>query len=228
MRAGRGVAASIVVCPVQRGLGRSGTGYYNLMRDVDAILDELYVGQERVTRDEIYRRVVSAGAPVEVVVALDSLPEGEYAQDEVSEALRHTDGGAQLESAGGIPAYDLGDADLLREMGDVHRTRDETLRHGSEQALAHHDQRTAELEDEYLRRFPEREVDPMRLRAGARERSVRRNWPDDRNVRTGAEQPWEPEDLAVAEGRDPTPEHLRRARAELDQQGPSAIERTVP
>ena len=49
------------------------------MRDVDAILDELYVGQERVTRDEIYRRVVSAEAPVEIVTALDSLPEGEYA-----------------------------------------------------------------------------------------------------------------------------------------------------
>jgi hypothetical protein len=197
------------------------------MRDVDTILDELYVGQERVTRDEIYRRVVSADAPVDIIVALDSLPEGEYAQDEVSEALRHV-GGASLESAGGIAANDLGDEDLLRELGDVHRTRHETLRHGSDHALATHDQRTAELEDEYLRRFPEREVDPMRLRAGARERSVRRNWPDDRDVRTGAEQPWEPEDLAVAEGRDPTPEHVKRARAELDTQGPSAIERTVP
>jgi hypothetical protein len=46
--------------------------------------------------------------------------------------------------------------------------------------------------------------------------------------RTGAEQPWDPEDLAVAEGRDPTPENVERARRELDRDGPAAIERTVP
>jgi len=47
-------------------------------------------------------------------------------------------------------------------------------------------------------------------------------------VRTGADQPWDPEDLAVAEGRDPTPENVERARRELDRDGPAAIERTVP
>lgn len=47
-------------------------------------------------------------------------------------------------------------------------------------------------------------------------------------VRTGAEQPWDPEDLAVAEGRDPTPENIERARHELEEWGPSAIEKTVP
>lgn len=47
-------------------------------------------------------------------------------------------------------------------------------------------------------------------------------------VRTGAEQPWDPEDLAVAEGRDPTPENVERARRELDRDGAAAIERTVP
>ena len=46
--------------------------------------------------------------------------------------------------------------------------------------------------------------------------------------RTGAEQPWDPEDLAVAEGRDPTPENIERARKELERDGPAAIERTVP
>jgi hypothetical protein len=46
--------------------------------------------------------------------------------------------------------------------------------------------------------------------------------------RTGAEQPWDPEDLAVAEGRDPTPENVERARGELDRLGAAAIERTVP
>ena len=47
-------------------------------------------------------------------------------------------------------------------------------------------------------------------------------------VRTGAEQPWDPEDLAVAEGRDPTPRNIERARRELEQWGPAAIEKTVP
>lgn len=47
-------------------------------------------------------------------------------------------------------------------------------------------------------------------------------------VRTGADQPWDPEDLAVAEGRDPTPENIERARRELERDGPAAIERTVP
>ncbi|GAA2613118.1 hypothetical protein [Paractinoplanes durhamensis] len=46
--------------------------------------------------------------------------------------------------------------------------------------------------------------------------------------RTGADQPWDPEDLAVAEGRDPTPENVARARKELEEDGPAAIERTVP
>lgn len=125
----------------------------------------------------------------------------------------------------GVPAELLDTEDLLRELASTHRTRHETLRHGSEQALEHHTSRMAELEREYLRRFPEREVDPQRLTEGARERDPDR-MPG--TARTGAEQPWEPEDLAVAEGRDPTPGNVERARQELDQQGPAAIERTVP
>ena len=46
--------------------------------------------------------------------------------------------------------------------------------------------------------------------------------------RTGADQPWDPEDLAVAQGKDPTPENIARARAELERDGAAAIERTVP
>jgi hypothetical protein len=46
--------------------------------------------------------------------------------------------------------------------------------------------------------------------------------------RTGAEQPWDPEDLAVAKGQDPTPRNVRRSREELDREGPAAIEKTVP
>jgi hypothetical protein len=47
-------------------------------------------------------------------------------------------------------------------------------------------------------------------------------------IRTGADQPWEPEDLAEAEGRDPTPANVERAREELERDGAAAIERTVP
>lgn len=46
--------------------------------------------------------------------------------------------------------------------------------------------------------------------------------------RTGAEQPWDPEDLAVAQGKYPTPENIARARAELERDGAAAIEKTVP
>jgi hypothetical protein len=48
------------------------------------------------------------------------------------------------------------------------------------------------------------------------------------NIRTGAEQPWEPEDLVRARGQDPTPENVERARRDLAEHGPEAVERTVP
>ncbi|WP_328851765.1 hypothetical protein OG994_30815 [Micromonospora globbae] len=48
------------------------------------------------------------------------------------------------------------------------------------------------------------------------------------NIRTGAEQPWEPEDLVMARGQDLTPENIERARRDLDELGQAAVERTVP
>jgi len=70
----------------------------------------------------------------------------------------------------GVPPEQLSDDDLTREIQSLARTRQDTLRHGSDAALAEHDRRTAELEAEYLRRFPDREIDPQRLREGARRR----------------------------------------------------------
>jgi hypothetical protein len=49
-----------------------------------------------------------------------------------------------------------------------------------------------------------------------------------RPARTGAEQEWDPEDLAVAQGHDPTPANVERARRQLEDEGPAAIEKTVP
>lgn len=66
----------------------------------------------------------------------------------------------------GIDPAELTDEDLMRELRSLHRTRLDTLRHGSEAALEHHLRRTAELETEYLTRYPGREVDPHRLRDG--------------------------------------------------------------
>ncbi|WP_425570849.1 DUF6158 family protein [Rugosimonospora acidiphila] len=200
---------------------------------------------------------------------------------------------------------DLTDDDLLRELAELHRTRHQTLRHASDQALDRHDERTTELEAEYLRRFPEREVDPERVRSGARQRraetirpieetqevelavgdegpvrslaeqggapppfrepapvsaagpasgvgprgglaretsaeqrqSLPRGpaaaraagaSPDTGAARTGAEQPWDPEDLTVAQGHDPNRRNRENARQELAREGRSAIERTVP
>jgi Family of unknown function (DUF6158) len=64
----------------------------------------------------------------------------------------------------GVDPAELSDDDLLRELQSLHRTRLDTLRHGSEAALDTHLRRTAELETEYLARNPGREVDPARLR----------------------------------------------------------------
>ena len=70
----------------------------------------------------------------------------------------------------GVPATELAEQDLLRELAHLHETRHTTFLHGSGDALEAHTRRTGELEAEYLRRHPEREIDPDRLRAGARER----------------------------------------------------------
>ncbi|MFG3280981.1 DUF6158 family protein [Streptomyces sp. NPDC048111] len=70
----------------------------------------------------------------------------------------------------GRSARDLADDHLLRELESVHRTRHETLLHGSDDALATHTRRMQELEDEYLRRHPERSQAAGRTRSGARAR----------------------------------------------------------
>lgn len=63
----------------------------------------------------------------------------------------------------GIDPAGLSEEDLFRELASLHRTRLHTLRHGPDAALDNHFKRTADLEAEYLTRFPGREVDPSRL-----------------------------------------------------------------
>ena len=73
----------------------------------------------------------------------------------------------------GVSPEDLAETDLIRELEHLHRTRHDTFLHGASDALLEHTRRSAELEREYLRRHPERDVDPARTRAGARASDAR-------------------------------------------------------
>jgi len=134
------------------------------MTQAAALIAELFTGVDRLTSEEVVRRAVAADAPAGVVIQLEAVPEGEYSQDELAEAIAVRAGLVTPLDAMGIAPTSLSDDDLLHELYQVHRTRHETLRHGSDDALGQHDRRTAELETEYRRRFPQREVDERRLR----------------------------------------------------------------
>ncbi len=71
----------------------------------------------------------------------------------------------------GIDPRQLSDEALERELAHLHETRHDTFLHGSDDALAFHTSRTQELEQEYLRRNPDRVVDARRTRIGNRELS---------------------------------------------------------
>ena len=71
----------------------------------------------------------------------------------------------------GVPAHQLTDESLERELRHLHETRNDTFLHGSEDALAFHSDRTGCLEQEYLRRNPDRVPDARRTRHGSRELS---------------------------------------------------------
>ena len=75
-------------------------------------------------------------------------------------------------TAPGAAARELEDGRLLKELETIHRTRHETLLHGSDEALATHTQRLKELEEEYLRRHPQRATTAGRTREGARARTT--------------------------------------------------------
>lgn len=72
----------------------------------------------------------------------------------------------------GVPPAELEEAQLIKELENIHRTRHDTLLHGSPDALTAHSRRMAELEGEYLRRHPSRQVTKNRTREGARRRSA--------------------------------------------------------
>jgi hypothetical protein len=67
----------------------------------------------------------------------------------------------------GIPPADLDDDRLLTELESIHRTRHDTFLHGTPEALVTHGERMQALEDEYLRRYPQREVWAERTAEGS-------------------------------------------------------------
>ncbi|MGZ4120748.1 MAG: DUF6158 family protein [Actinomycetota bacterium] len=72
----------------------------------------------------------------------------------------------------GVPAKELSDVALRRELRNMWRTREETIRHGGSHAIATHTRRMLQLEDEYVTRFKrETEAVPSRTRRGSRARS---------------------------------------------------------
>lgn len=72
----------------------------------------------------------------------------------------------------GIPADQLGDDDLRREMRHLHETRHDTVLSAGESALETHTRRMLALEQEFLRRFPEEAApEPLRTQGGQQARA---------------------------------------------------------
>ena len=127
---------------------------------VSALLEGIFAGSEQVNVEEMRRRAAVADLPRELTAAIGELPEGLYSLKDAQAALRLGEG---------IPADELSEEDLLREMESLGSTRADTMRHGSWAALARHTTRMHELENEYLERHPDREISPGRTREGSRE-----------------------------------------------------------
>ncbi|MFG2877764.1 hypothetical protein ACGFYU_22665 [Streptomyces sp. NPDC048337] len=47
-------------------------------------------------------------------------------------------------------------------------------------------------------------------------------------LHTGGDRPYDPEDLVMATGHDPTPEQVEKARKLIAKEGPQVIERYLP
>ena len=58
------------------------------LRVLDDFLDDVYDGQERLSSADLQRSAIASDLPATVLTRIDALPEGEYAQDEASDALR--------------------------------------------------------------------------------------------------------------------------------------------
>jgi hypothetical protein len=55
---------------------------------LDAYLDDAFLSTERLSSGDLQRGAIAADLPATAMTRIDALPEGEYSQDEASEALR--------------------------------------------------------------------------------------------------------------------------------------------
>lgn len=62
----------------------------------------------------------------------------------------------------------------------------------------------------------------------AQDRPLTADITPDSQLHTGSEHPVDPEDLVMAEGRDPTPENIERARRRLADKGAAAVDEVTP
>jgi hypothetical protein len=58
------------------------------LRALDEFLEDAFLGQDRLTNGDLQRMAIAADLPATALTRIDALPEGQYAQDEASEALR--------------------------------------------------------------------------------------------------------------------------------------------
>ena len=58
------------------------------LQRLDEFLEEVYLGQDRMTNLEIQRSALAVELPADLMTHIDALPEGMYSQDEASDALR--------------------------------------------------------------------------------------------------------------------------------------------
>ncbi|MEU7893094.1 hypothetical protein AB0B45_09520 [Nonomuraea sp. NPDC049152] len=79
------------------------TGKEEITR-VKELIDGLYTGQERLSRLEITERMTAAELPADLMVYFDRLPDGDYDEEELVEALNQmiTDRGEE-HAVGHIP-----------------------------------------------------------------------------------------------------------------------------
>jgi hypothetical protein len=186
------------------------------MDEISVILERVYAGRDVLGLNTIYEDLVAAAAPEEIIRAVEQMPEGAYRQDEVRAAIN---------VAPGVLPGDPGSS--ATEMRAAEESQDFDLAADDEAPVAELDYQGPARTDPDTVVFQE----PGQSAVGEDyfDPTDGLDISDDgKPVRTGSDQQWDPEDLAVAQGRDPTRANIERARRELEEEGPSAIERNVP